>query len=692
MNTRRIVEIISLTILLLFFSEAFSFAEVTPEDIKTALPEKLEHPYLFFTDAEKSALLDRIENDAESGDIFVQLLAEANRLMFTPVVSHIPLEGKNTRYYSDGKFEKFYYNYRNWVLKLAFVYQMTGDKKYAMKAYEFADILCDLQTWVIRAHQFPVIYSRVMPWNVDDDQTVFSYDIRVGSMARILGTVYDWIYPALEKRQRDRIRGALLEKAITRVRGNWDYHWWASAYRCNWIGRCADGVGIASLALLTEDPQLIDVITESYNRLGKFYDEIGIDGGWQEGAGYWYGLFHCFYFADALKRLTDGKYNLFKHPRFEENAVKFPLHCFVPPNGMVDFCDAHFHIATSGRSHTFNKVIMETHSKEAAWFRSHIFGSGDDLFDIIWPGSTVESELPDEPSRHFRSIDWVIMRSDFDNPEHVVVACKAGRNNDPHHGHLDCGQFTVYWRGKEYIRDLGAARYDEQYFDKERWNYPHASSRGHNVIFVNGELQTPGKIRGMPVDETIGGEVLEFRPGSKRDYTLLDPTNAYPGKELKLWWRHIILEKPVITVIVDEVESHSKGAEIEARFHSGCRQIVKDGYTLLDGEKGDMALIPVTGGDFAFRPARHAYTAIQKNAKPQWIPYNGTIVHASGNRTVIAHIILPVDSEDEAQDIVKSVQRSETKSGSLTLSFVVDNEKLIYNFKKGNDGLILESN
>ena len=34
---------------------------------------------------------------------------------------------------------------------------------------------------------------------------------------------------------------------------------------------------------------------------------------------------------------------------------------------------------------------------------------------------------------------------------------------------------------------------------------------------------------------------------------LLDPTDAYPKKELKKWRRHIILEKPAITVVLDEV-------------------------------------------------------------------------------------------------------------------------------------------
>ncbi|MHB9029103.1 MAG: hypothetical protein ACYC9O_10060 [Candidatus Latescibacterota bacterium] len=134
-----------------------------------------------------------------------------------------------------------------------------------------------------RRHQFPIIYSRVWPWGADDDQANFGFDIESADTARMLAAVYDWLYPALSRRERDRIRGALLEKAVTRVRGNWEYHWWAASYRCNWAAVCYAGLGTASLALLTEDPQLADVIAAAYNGVSKTFDEIGADGDWQEG-------------------------------------------------------------------------------------------------------------------------------------------------------------------------------------------------------------------------------------------------------------------------------------------------------------------------------------------------------------------------------------------------------------------------
>ena len=285
-------------------------ADITKGDIDKVIDKKnLKHPYLYFSDADKSEILERIKSDPESLDIMNRLLARANMLLHMPVEREIPFQGRNTRagwteYDTDGKYEKHYTSNRDNAVSLAFIYQMTGDRKYAAKAFEFADVFCDLPSWTMRPHEFPIIYNRIMPWNVPDDQVNFSFDHYNGDSGRLMAAVYDWLYPALSLEQRDRIRGALLEKVITRVRGNYEYHWWATAYRCNWCGVCNSGIGLAGLALLTEDPQLTDVVSESYNRINNMLNELGIDGGWQEGGGYWnYGVHTSAFFADALKRI-----------------------------------------------------------------------------------------------------------------------------------------------------------------------------------------------------------------------------------------------------------------------------------------------------------------------------------------------------------------------------------------------------
>jgi len=493
------------------FLSNFIVAQVTKTDIdKTIDISSLKHPYLYFSEDEKPVLLGRIEKDEECRYIFERLKAEANMWLHMPVDKNIPIQGKNTRAGwtesdRDGKYAKYYNTNRNNAFYLAFLYQMTGDQKYAEKAFEFADAFCDLTTWTQRAHEFPIIYSRIMPWNVDDDQVNFNFDHYNGDSGRMMAAVYDWLYDGLNETQRDRIRGALLEKVVTRVRGDYEFHWWATAYRCNWCGVCNSGVGLAGLALLTENPQLTDIIAESYNRINNMLSELGVDGGWQEGGGYWnYGVHTSTFFADALKRVTKGKYNLFENERLKNNPATFPIYIALPGNKSLNFEDSGGN-RVIGSAHLINKLATETNNAEAAWYRQEFFDAGTDIFDIIWPRPQIAARPPENPSKHFRTIDWWVMRSDFKYPAKVTVAGKAGMNDDPHHGHLDIGHFVVYWQNEYFIRDIGKeGGYDEKFFDDMRWDYPQASSIGHNVVFVNGEKQIPAKMRKQPWKSGVG--------------------------------------------------------------------------------------------------------------------------------------------------------------------------------------------
>ena len=681
-------------VVLLLFVCSVSFADgITKGDIDKSIDKgSLQHPYLYFTEAEKPAILARINSDQESHDIMAQLLAEANRMLYMPVETVIPIQGRNTRadwteYDTNNKYEDYYYTNRGNAFTLAFVYQMTGDEKYAQKAFEFADRFCDLPSWTQRAHEFPIIYSRIMPYNVPDDQVNFNFDHINGDSGRIMAAVYDWLYPALTVAQRDRIRGALIEKVITSVRGDWEYHWWAVAYRCNWCGVCNSGVGLAGLTLLTEDPQLTDVVAEAYNRINNMLSEIGVDGGWQEGGGYWnYGVHTSSFFADALKRLTKGKYNLFKNERLSANPAAFGLFISIPGAGSLKFEDSGAYRV--GTSHLINKLATETKNREAAWYRQNFFGAGNDAFDIIWPRPEVKAAPPDDPSRLFRTINWWVMKSDFLDPEKVMVAGKAGYNDDPHHGHLDCGHFVLHWKGEPFIRDIGSGSYDEKYFDDLRWGYPQASSVGHNVVFVNGEKQIPAKMRRQEWKQGIGGEVLEFRSGKDLDYVVMDPTHAYPNAELKKWRRHVTLDKPQVTVVLDEV-SCSRGDEIEARFHPGVDFAVKDGYVMLTADDAHMALIPAVDGDFIIRKDRHACQPVNAARNFFWVDYFGTVVDAPASDNLVATVIVPVSSDEEAQRVRDSISRKVDGSGSFTLEFTYDGEKRSYTYKKTGEGLVL---
>ncbi|MCX6142025.1 MAG: DUF4962 domain-containing protein [Ignavibacteriales bacterium] len=378
-------------VLTFILSEALH-AQIAKEDLARAVNvEKLQHPYLYFNEADKPAILKRTQIDPESREIMAGLLAEGHRLLNVPVKNPPPPRLEHPRYSASPDEGSVYTSeISEGAVKLAFLYQMTGEVKYARKAIEFATALCDLADWVDPAHKFDIIYPRVWPWNVPDDRVVFTYDIFAADKSIAVSTVYDWVYPVLTKIERDKIRNGLLEKAITRVRGNYEFFWWASAHRCNWSAICYSGLGITAMSLLKENPQILDVVAEAYNRINLTFDQIGDDGGWQEGRGYYgYMMRVGVNFMDILKRLSGGKYNLFVHKKVSSHPFDFILY------GMTaNFEDSEGGVV--GQTMTVNKLTEETGNTTGAWYREKYLGEGTSLFDILWPRPRV---TPVEPSQ-----------------------------------------------------------------------------------------------------------------------------------------------------------------------------------------------------------------------------------------------------------------------------------------------------
>jgi hypothetical protein len=223
-----------------------------------------------------------------------------------------------------------------------------------------------------------------------------------------------------------------------------------------------------------------------------------------------------------------------------------------------------------------------------------------------------------------------------------------------------------------------------------RWNYPQASSIGHNVVFVNGEKQIPAKMRKQPWKPGVGGKVEKFESTEQRDYVLMDPTKAYPNNELKSWKRHIVLEKPEITVVLDEVEA-GPGSEIEIRFHPGVPFEIIEDFVFLEGENGNMALIPLVNESFKFKAGKHACQYINATQEFFWIDYFDAEIKAESAKTLAATIVLPVENNKEAKEIAASKRLEKGSSGNISISFNKKEKSFLFEYQNTENGLVFRN-
>jgi len=168
----------------------------------------------------------------------------------------------------------------------------------------------------------------------------------------------------------------------------------------------------------------------------------------------------------------------------------------------------------------------------------------------------------------------------------------------------------------------------------------------------------------------------------------MDPSNAYPKKELKKWRRHVLLEKPEITLVVDEVQANP-GAKIEVRFHPGVDYSVEDGFVMLNGKEGKMALIPLMDKDADIVPGKHASQFVNATKDFHWLDYFDSEVMAKNEKTIIGTLILPVFGTDDAEMITKSIQLSIDGSENLSISFQKGGNQFKYEYMRTKTGLKL---
>ncbi len=599
----------------------------------------LEHPYLVLDKQAKQAILERIASDPVQAQIWDLVQQQGRRLMLTTVEPEPFLESGAIVYNETWEFEHYVGFYREGAKLLAFLYQMTGEEAYAQKAFHYADQLCEMTYWVASIHRYHIIHKRVWPWGADNDQVVFTYDLHTSEIALALGLVYDWIYPAMDKEQRDRVRSGLLENAILRVRGNYDYFWWSEAYRCNWTGSCYGGLGITALALLTEEPKLTDVVSRSCEGMAKNLAQYGADNGWAEGRHYSiYGIRETIAFMDAIKRLSDGKVNLFQCPGWEHPA-DFGLY------GMTGTFNDGFSFGPIGYSYFYNKFIAENPDPAAMYYlETHFSGERRSMnfWELIWPRPTnVKAEKPAVASKHFTSVDLAFMRKDFGD-EYLQVAVKCAPMQDPHHGHLDAGTFNLSLRGDILVGEMEQKIYDQYFFTEYRWEYLHVRSLGHNVVQVNDEEQIPCRHKDGPWIDGLGGRIDKFYTSPDFDYTVMDPTNAYPKQQLKGWKRTMVLDKQTDVVLVLDRVSCAKGAKIDVLFHPRVETLVQDDRSVsFTGKQASMEMRPLVNSPYEVE-LRHQYVVrMVKNDPMQRVPCVYTSLKAPKTENVIATVFYP---------------------------------------------------
>lgn len=388
------------------------------------------------------------------------------------------------------------------VTTLAFVYRLTGEQRFALRAEAELSNVCSFSDW--------------NP----------SHFLDTAEMAAAVALGYDWINDTLQDEARDEIQASLVEKALVHCRGNAS---WRTAEH-NWNSVCYAGLALGALVIAEDEPELAaEVLDAARNHNPRVLATYGPDGVYPEGPAYWhYGTLFQAILVEGLRSAVGDDLGLASSPGLSTTG-DFIMHAIGPTGRCFNFADcrpgSHDSAAVLwvarefGRPDWVLRAINEDKLRRSpASLRLGVLAA------LWWPHQQELGEDAGPPP-----LTWLgdgeqpiaVFRSAWDDPRGLYLAVKGGRAT-LNHGHMDAGSFVFESSGVRWAIDLGKVDYhsheerDVRIWDRrqqgDRWRVPGYRNDFHNTLTIGARLHVAdatAPLRGFRRYDEIGdrGEV-----------------------------------------------------------------------------------------------------------------------------------------------------------------------------------------
>ncbi len=474
-----------------------------------ALPS---HPRCFFDREGLKALQDRASG---GGGPWPALLAHAREIVAHPVEpvlkEHIPDGG---------------------ALELAFAWKIWGEPAFLEAARRQVAAAIAAPSWVTHP-----------PLRIDLCSCM---------VTSCLALVCDLLRDDLESGERERLEERILARdlAVYADIAHRRAEWWTEC-RMNWQGVIHGHIGIAALALLDRLPRAREILRLATAGVLGFLDSQPADGSSEEGLQYWhFGAGETAWFALALKTVTRGEVDLFRHPHFAASR-DFLLHMSTP-SGCFDYGDCvNFRptdwltalLARELRDPVLQALVAPPDPARPPSRKIDAPAAGMRFVlshDTSLPPASPAS-LP--LSRAFTGSRTVCMRSGWDEKA-TAVSIQAASAQRPH-GHADAGSFIIESRGERLVPDAGFWPYGEGFFDKRgpRWDFDGAGPVGHSVVFVED-----------PALGALPAPLVSVELGGAADLVVCDLASANAAW-LSRHVRYFAFLRPDTVLVFDDIEA-----------------------------------------------------------------------------------------------------------------------------------------
>jgi len=482
------------------------------------------------------------------------------------------------------------------IAESAFVYKITGEKKYLDAAKKYMDAAVSYEIWG---------YAYNKP----------NVDLAAGHLLYGMGWGYDLLYHDLTSEEKEKYR----EKLIKQARMLYDFFKPKSgktyAYSQNHTFIPISGLAVTAYALMDETEEAKDWAAASRAIFDRVLATYSTDGYYYEGMEYWiFSTPWLVHYMDAHHHSTGE--DLYQTTHGFRLAHKYVAHATLPGGEFnFDFGDIYAGPITrarqgndyereriNGKFRTNYNILYNLASRYknaeaqgvADWLKSKGQVNAEEFWTFIWYDSGLKPTPIEQQTRwhYFKDHEVVYWRSGWDD-DALAFAFKCGppEGHDTlartiafpdwrlssGHAHPDAGSFIIWSRGKYLTGDSGYA------------GVP--MTEHHNTLIFDGKGQAKeGKghdaFDGVSYSRLNEIKIISAKMNAKGVSIVADVTSAYePEVGVGKFIRRFDFKAPKSFTVTDEVET-TRPQTVTAFIHADEKiEMLSDKKFLIDQDK-----------------------------------------------------------------------------------------------------------
>ncbi len=359
--------------------------------------------------------------------------------------------------------------------------------------------ICEESSWSLPAHAGLAAQQQVVDINTP------VVDLFAAETAMVLAEASYLLKPQLDTlatRIVRRVHQEILHRIIIPLETRDDFRWFSG--RNNWTPWCCCNILCAAMYVLEDTPRLVALAQKLMTPIQRYIDKAPSDGGSDEGASYWnVGHLMLAGFLDLLHERTQGRWNLFDHPKIAAMG-RYILTAHIHGAWYVNFADGTAKPQPRpGMVHRFGQRINEPRLCQFALHIHHPsqlpggFNSMSlhaELRNFFWlPDPATMPPVPVSTYSWLDQLQIMAARATEKTDRGLMLIIKGGHNNE-NHNHNDIGQFILCLDGQPVIVDPGVSAYTRDTFTPaKRYDIWCIRASGHNAPVVNGVEQSFGQ-------------------------------------------------------------------------------------------------------------------------------------------------------------------------------------------------------